>query len=98
MSEDSGRRISDPVDRPVATARPAYNRVAPVYDLAENPFECRARKHTREMLAARPGERALEIGPGTGRALVVLASRTGPEEPWALTEGRVIRKGKVMKR
>jgi ubiquinone/menaquinone biosynthesis C-methylase UbiE len=52
-----------PVQRPVATARATYDRIAAVYDLAENPFEHRARNHALRLLAVRPGERVLEIGP-----------------------------------
>ncbi|MGE5291007.1 MAG: class I SAM-dependent methyltransferase [Micromonosporaceae bacterium] len=67
-----------PVERPVARARATYDRVAAVYDLAENPFEHRARSRALALLAARPGERVLEIGPGTGHALAALARVVGP--------------------
>jgi ubiquinone/menaquinone biosynthesis C-methylase UbiE len=68
-----------PVRRPVAQARVTYDRVAAVYDLAENPFEYRARNHALRLLAARPGEQVLEIGPGTGHALAALARSIGPD-------------------
>ena len=67
-----------PVERPVAKARATYDRVAAVYDLAENPFEHRARTQGLRLLAARPGGRVLEIGPGTGHALTALARSVGP--------------------
>ena len=67
-----------PVERPVARARATYDRVAAFYDLAENPFEYRARNHALRLLETRPGERVLEIGPGTGHALAALASSAGP--------------------
>jgi ubiquinone/menaquinone biosynthesis C-methylase UbiE len=67
-----------PVQRPVTQARATYDRVAGVYDLAENPFERRARKRGLRLLDARPGERVLEIGPGTGHALAALARNVGP--------------------
>jgi ubiquinone/menaquinone biosynthesis C-methylase UbiE len=67
-----------PVQHPVATARATYDRIAAVYDLAENPFEHRARNHALRLLAVRPGERVLEIGPGTGHALATLARVAGP--------------------
>jgi ubiquinone/menaquinone biosynthesis C-methylase UbiE len=67
-----------PVQRPVAQARVIYDRVAAVYDLAENPFEYRARSRGLQLLAARPGERVLEIGPGTGHAVAALARSVGP--------------------
>lgn len=67
-----------PVDRPVAQARSTYDRVAAIYDLAEEPFEYRARRRGLRLLAVRPGERVLEIGPGTGHALAALARSAGP--------------------
>jgi ubiquinone/menaquinone biosynthesis C-methylase UbiE len=67
-----------PVERPLAQARATYDRIAAVYDLAENPFEYHARRHGLRLLAARPGERVLEIGPGTGHGLVALARSVGP--------------------
>ncbi|HEY5988192.1 MAG TPA: methyltransferase domain-containing protein [Streptosporangiaceae bacterium] len=67
-----------PVERPVARARVVYDRVAAFYDLVENPFEQRARERALQLLDARPGERILEIGPGTGHALVALARATSP--------------------
>jgi demethylmenaquinone methyltransferase/2-methoxy-6-polyprenyl-1,4-benzoquinol methylase len=67
-----------PVERPVARAQATYDRVAAVYDLAEDPFERRARSRGLRLLAARPGERVLEIGPGTGHALAALAGSVGP--------------------
>lgn len=67
-----------PVSRPVARARASYDRVAAYYDLTENPFEHRARARALRLLAARPGERVLEIGPGTGHALTALAGSVGP--------------------
>ncbi len=67
-----------PVQRPVARARATYDRVAAIYDLAENPFERGARKQALRLLAARRGERVLEIGPGTGHALAALARSVGP--------------------
>jgi ubiquinone/menaquinone biosynthesis C-methylase UbiE len=67
-----------PVERPLARARATYDRVAGLYDLAENPFEYRARRCGLRLLAARPGERVLEIGPGTGHALAALAGDAGP--------------------
>jgi SAM-dependent methyltransferase len=67
-----------PVERPVARARATYDRIAAVYDLAENPFEYRARNRALRLLAVRPGERVLDIGPGTGHALAALAGGAGP--------------------
>lgn len=67
-----------PVERPVAQARATYDRVAAVYDFAENPFERRARRRGLQLLAVRPGELVLEIGPGTGHGLIALARAAGP--------------------
>jgi ubiquinone/menaquinone biosynthesis C-methylase UbiE len=67
-----------PGERPVARARATYDRVATVYDVTENPFEHRARDRALRLLGPRPGERILEIGPGTGHALPVLARGVGP--------------------
>jgi ubiquinone/menaquinone biosynthesis C-methylase UbiE len=67
-----------PVTRPVTAARAAYDRIAPVYDLVEEPFERHAKRIGLDLLAARPGERILEIGPGTGHCLAALACRAGP--------------------
>jgi demethylmenaquinone methyltransferase/2-methoxy-6-polyprenyl-1,4-benzoquinol methylase len=67
-----------PVERPVARARATYDRIAAIYDLTENPFERQDRRQGRRLLAARPGERVLEVGPGTGHCLAVLASSVGP--------------------
>jgi demethylmenaquinone methyltransferase/2-methoxy-6-polyprenyl-1,4-benzoquinol methylase len=65
------------VERPVARARATYDRIAAIYDLAENPFEHRARNQGLRLLAAGHGERILEIGPGTGHALAALARSVG---------------------
>jgi ubiquinone/menaquinone biosynthesis C-methylase UbiE len=78
MTGDGWMAGVEPVARPVTAARSGYDRVAAVYDLAEDPFERRARRQALALLAIRPGERVLEIGPGTGHALVALASAGGP--------------------
>jgi demethylmenaquinone methyltransferase/2-methoxy-6-polyprenyl-1,4-benzoquinol methylase len=67
-----------PVGRDTAAARVTYDRLAGVYDLVEAPFERRARVVGLRLLAARPGERVLEVGPGTGHTLVTLAGQVGP--------------------
>lgn len=70
--------MSSRAEGPVSAARSGYDRVAFVYDLAEDPFERRPRRQGLALLVIRPGERVQEIGPGTGHALVALASAAGP--------------------
>lgn len=65
------------VRRPKREASEWYSRLGPWYDLAD-PFERRHRRAGIDLLAARPGERVLEVGPGTGRGLVALAGDVGP--------------------
>jgi demethylmenaquinone methyltransferase/2-methoxy-6-polyprenyl-1,4-benzoquinol methylase len=64
------------------TARPpersTYDRLAPIYDLVSGPFEWPWVRAGLARLDARPGERVLELGHGTGRALVALAAAVGP--------------------
>ena len=67
-----------PVERDTAAAQATYYRSAGVYDLVEAPFERRARAVGLRLLAARPGERVLEVGPGTGHTLVTLAGQVSP--------------------
>lgn len=66
------------VPRPRSQARATYNRLARWYDLLEGWWERRPRLKGLEILAASPGERILEIGPGTGQAIAQLAERVGP--------------------
>ena len=68
-----------PVERSTAQARATYDRLAPWYDLAEAPFERWARAAGLRMLDARPGERILEIGVGTGHTLAALAQQVGTD-------------------
>ena len=68
----------EPVRRPRHEAGRTYDRISSVYDWVEGPFEARARRDGLELLAARPGERVLDIGHGTGHALVALARLVGP--------------------
>lgn len=66
-----------PVDRPREEAGKFYDRISGFYDLlaasSEGPFIRRGLK----MLQAQPGDRVLEIGSGTGRALVDLFRAVG---------------------
>jgi ubiquinone/menaquinone biosynthesis C-methylase UbiE len=55
-----------------------YDRISVAYDLIADPAEHQARDRGLDLLSARPGERVLEIGGGTGRALIELAQAVGP--------------------
>ena len=65
------------VPRSAPQARATYDRLAAWYDLIEAPFERRARAAGLRLLDARPGERILEIGFGTGHTLAALTHRVG---------------------
>lgn len=58
--------------------RSFYDRISRVYDLLADHSEHEARVAGLEALGARPGEAVLEIGFGTGHALVDLAHSVGP--------------------
>jgi demethylmenaquinone methyltransferase/2-methoxy-6-polyprenyl-1,4-benzoquinol methylase len=55
-----------------------YNKIAKFYDLLSEHAEQPMRRKGLEMLAARNGERILEIGFGTGHCLAELAQTVGP--------------------
>jgi demethylmenaquinone methyltransferase/2-methoxy-6-polyprenyl-1,4-benzoquinol methylase len=55
-----------------------YNKIAHVYDLLAEHSEQPMREAGLKMLAAQPGEKALEIGFGTGHCVVELAEAVGP--------------------
>lgn len=67
------------VTRSKDEARHAYDRMSRVYDVLTGGFENRARDVGLERLGVETGERVLEIGYATGRALVDLAAAAGPE-------------------
>jgi ubiquinone/menaquinone biosynthesis C-methylase UbiE len=55
-----------------------YNKIAKVYDVLAEHSEQPLREAAMKMLAPAPGEHLLEIGFGTGHALVGLAQAVGP--------------------
>ena len=62
-------------DRP--SAQRFYDRISRAYDLIADAGEHKARERGLELLAPAPGERALEIGYGTGHSLEALAAAVG---------------------
>ena len=61
------------------SARHFYDRISHVYDAISEASEGRCRDRALELLAAKPGERILEVGYGTGHAMVALARAVGRE-------------------
>ena len=55
-----------------------YDRIAKIYDLMADHNEAPARQAALDLLAARPGEKVLEVGFGTGHCLAALARAVGP--------------------
>lgn len=55
-----------------------YNKISKVYDLLADQSEEPVRRAGLEKLNARPGEKVLEIGFGTGHCLISLAQAVGP--------------------
>lgn len=66
------------VTRSKEAAKANYDKLSRVYDLLAAPSEAMHRKLGLEMLDAEEGEAVLEIGLGTGHALVELARAVGP--------------------
>ena len=60
-------------------ARASYDRLSKIYDLLSAGSEQRFREIGVEALKIQTGERILEIGSGTGQALVAMAQRVGNE-------------------
>jgi len=70
-------RTTSQVTRPREEARTSYDRLSRWYDLLAGRSERRCMEIGLRALDAREGEAVLEIGPGTGRALVTLAQAAG---------------------
>jgi len=67
-----------PVDRPKSAVKRNYDRLSAIYDVLAGSSEAPLTRQGLEILAVKPGETVLEIGAGTGRALVLLGDRVGP--------------------
>lgn len=71
--------------KPLGTSRPAdphehfYDHLSAFYDWIAEASEGGPRRRALQALAAAPGERVLEIGVGTGRALPALVRGVGPK-------------------
>jgi len=61
-----------------AETKAFYDKISHVYDLLAEHSEGPIRRAGLEKLSARPGEKVLEIGFGTGHSLVSLAQSVGP--------------------
>jgi demethylmenaquinone methyltransferase/2-methoxy-6-polyprenyl-1,4-benzoquinol methylase len=68
----------DPERQDVEATRTFYDRISGVYDALADASEHASRERGLELLAPAPGERILEVGFGTGHALVALARAVGP--------------------
>ena len=66
------------VTRSKAEARASYNRLSRWYDIIAGSTESKYRDLGLQALDAKPGERALEVGYGTGHCIVSLAGAVGP--------------------
>jgi demethylmenaquinone methyltransferase/2-methoxy-6-polyprenyl-1,4-benzoquinol methylase len=67
-----------PVRQTRRQTRRFYDRIAPFYDILSERTEWPVRHRALAVLHAQPGERILEIGPGTGHNLVALARAVAP--------------------
>ena len=91
------------VERTKEEARAAYDRLSRVYDVLAGKSETPCREAGLRMLAAQPGEVVLEVGYGTGHALIELAGAVGPRGKvygidispgmWELSRERLARAG-----
>jgi ubiquinone/menaquinone biosynthesis C-methylase UbiE len=67
----------NPVERSLAASRIYYDRLSRWYEFITILEESRFRQIYLDILAAKPGETILEIGPGPGHALIALSQSVG---------------------
>lgn len=65
------------VKRTKSEAQASYDRLSRWYDLLSGSSEARPRQAGLDLMHARPGEKVLDIGPGTGHSLAALAGAVG---------------------
>jgi ubiquinone/menaquinone biosynthesis C-methylase UbiE len=65
------------VKRSKSAAKKSYDRMSGIYDLLAGSSEGPLMRVGLEMLGVQPGERVLEIGSGTGKALIELCQQVG---------------------
>jgi demethylmenaquinone methyltransferase/2-methoxy-6-polyprenyl-1,4-benzoquinol methylase len=68
----------DNLDIETGISRRYYDRISRVYDLLADASEQEIRDYGIQALALAPGERVLDVGFGTGHALVAMARAVGP--------------------
>jgi demethylmenaquinone methyltransferase/2-methoxy-6-polyprenyl-1,4-benzoquinol methylase len=74
----AGSGIMDDLDLETGITRRYYDRISRVYDLLADASEQEIRDYGIQALALSTGERVLEVGFGTGHALVAMARAVGP--------------------
>jgi ubiquinone/menaquinone biosynthesis C-methylase UbiE len=77
VMDQAGKIIPDVMDLIRRRTRTNYNRLSRIYDLLSGAGEVTFTRAGLALLDVQPGEQVLEVGCGTGRALVDLAGAAG---------------------
>jgi demethylmenaquinone methyltransferase/2-methoxy-6-polyprenyl-1,4-benzoquinol methylase len=72
-----GGTMPAPIDFDAHATRTFYDRISDAYDLISDAGEHAARQKGIELLNVQPGEKVLDVGYGTGSAVIELAQRAG---------------------